>query len=216
MAEMAQVADPKASVPQFRLCAAGFVAEDKSFFQDMASSMKAVHHVSPIRGFFDDPEVRFQEKPVVLVLNASHVDFNLEEIRKLRGEGFVGGILAVFGRHASHEDAVARVYEAGADEFVRLPLAESIIRIRIQALLTRIETLQELKAAHDRLRELFHFIHHDLATPLSTLQLSIAALERIEDHSERAKELISRSSRAIMKMTETLNLTASDERSSRT
>jgi hypothetical protein len=74
------------------------------------------------------------------------------------------------------------------------------------ALLARRVAAQELETAHARLTELFHFVHNDLETPLATLQLLLAALDRMKHSHEKVSSWISRCSRAATSMTETLQL----------
>jgi len=118
----------------------------------------------------------------------------------LRAGGFSGGIIIVFGTDKDAEVTVHDYLEAGADEFLRKPLSEGILFVRIRTLLQRKNSSSLLEAAYAKLAENVGLLRHELATPLSVLQMSIASLTKPDFDSEKLESIAMRCERQVAKM----------------
>lgn len=193
------VSEQKRESLPLRLITHHFERSEIDLFEKVSFNVKSPHIHVPT-GMLESQIAQWNGRDVVVVINASHPASAATLVEGLRHGGFNGGILVVFGSDKDAEASLNDYFEAGADEFLLKPLSEGILWILIRALLQRKRNVTFLEAAHGKLTENIGLLRHDLATPLSVLQMSIASLKKPDFDSEKLESLVARCERQVGKM----------------
>jgi DNA-binding response OmpR family regulator len=186
-------------VEKFGIITTNFGSNEIAFFEKFSTDL-SVSHAHVAAGSIEKQITQWTDKPLVVMIDASHPASSAKLVLGLRAGGFSGGIIIVFGSDKDAEVTVHDYLEAGADEFLRKPMSEAILFVRIKALLQRKHSSSLLEAAYAKLAENTGLLRHELATPLSVLQMSIASLKKPDFDSEKLESIVARCERQVAKM----------------
>jgi DNA-binding response OmpR family regulator len=183
----------------YGLITTNFGTTEIAFFEK-ASTDASVSHAHVAAGSMEKQIAQWSDRPLVVLIDASHPASSPKLVLGLRAGGFAGGIMIVFGTDKDAEVTVHDYLEAGADEFLRKPLSEGILFVRIRTLLQRKHSSSLLEGAYAKLAESVGLLWHELATPLSVLQMSISSLTKPDFDSEKLESIAARCERQVAKM----------------
>jgi DNA-binding NarL/FixJ family response regulator len=183
----------------FGIVTANFGSADIDFFEKFSANV-SVAHAQVAAGSIEKQIAKWNDRSLVVMIDASHPASSAKLLLGLRAGGFSGGIIIVFGTDKDADQTVHDYLEAGADEFLRKPMSEGILFVRIRALVQRKQTSSLLESAYAQLAENVGLLRHELATPLSVLQMSIASLKKPDFDSEKLESIVARCERQVAKM----------------
>ncbi len=191
--------DQVMQIDNFGIITANFGSAEIGFFEKFSANV-SVSHVQVAAGSIEKQIAQWSDRPLVVMIDASHPVSSPKLVLRLRAGGFSGGIIIVFGTDKDAEVTVHDYLEAGADEFIRKPMSEGILFVRIRTLLQRRQSSSLLESAYAKLAENVGLLRHELATPLSVLQMSIASLKKPDFDSEKLEAIVARCERQVAKM----------------
>jgi DNA-binding NarL/FixJ family response regulator len=186
-------------VEKFGIITTNFGSNEIAFFEKLSTDL-SVSHANVAAGSIEKQITQWSNQPLLVMIDASHPASSAKLVLGLRAGGFSGGIIIVFGTDKDAEVTVHDYLEAGADEFLGKPMSEAILFVRIRTLLQRKHSSSLLEAAYAKLAENTGLLRHELATPLSVLQMSIASLKKPDFDSEKLESIVARCERQVAKM----------------